>query len=312
MQTSAPGKLILCGEHAVVYGYPALAIPLSAIRATVSITPAAPGSGLTVAAPELGLEWRLHAAEPLAHLAARTLDYLALAEPDTLLLIHSAIPIASGMGSGAAVGAALVRALATIAGSSLDAGVVSELVYASERSFHGTPSGIDNTVVAWEQPIRFQRHEPPPHRIEPIRVGRPWHFVIGDTGVAATTRVIVEQLRGRYTAEPTVYGALFERIGVLVDQIQAAITHTDGSALGWLLSHNHELLQAAHVSSPKLDRFVAAAQAAGAWGAKLSGAGGGGVMLAVVDPQLASSVETALYAAGARRVWHTVLEETYA
>ncbi|HYF64638.1 MAG TPA: mevalonate kinase [Herpetosiphonaceae bacterium] len=304
---SAPGKLILAGEHAVVYGQPAIAMPLQALRATVAAEAAAAGAGLTVRAPDLGAVWRLRAHAPLSDLAERALRFLDVPEPDATLTITSTIPIASGMGSGAAVGAALVRALAGLAGRTLEAADVSELVYESERAFHGTPSGIDNTVVAYERPIIFTRQPSGPPAIAPLPVGGPWHFVVADTGVASETRAVVGDLRRRWQAEPARYEALFARVGALVTRIQAGLLGGDGAALGLLLNENHDLLGALGVSSAELDRLVAAALAAGAWGAKLSGGGWGGVMLALVDPRSSAAVAAALRSAGATRVWETRL-----
>ncbi len=310
MQTSAPGKLILCGEHAVVYQRPAIAIPLRDVRATITIAPAAPGSGLTVKAPELRAVWRLQAQEPLSALASMTLDYLKLAEPDVELTIASALPIASGMGSGAAVGTALVRALAYVAGRTLDAASIAELVYTSERAFHGTPSGIDNTVVAYEQPIWFQRQAAGPPLIAPLEVGGPWTLVVADTGVASSTHAVVGDLRARWQADPAPYERSFDAVAALVVQVRAALGGSDGAALGALLNRNHELLVELGVSAAQLDTLVAAARSAGAWGAKMSGAGWGGVMLALVAPAIAATVAEALRTAGAARTWITHLERT--
>jgi mevalonate kinase len=304
---SAPGKLILAGEHAVVYGQPAIAIPLQALRATVAISAAGDGAGLTVHAPDLGAVWRLRAQAPLSDLAERTLSFLGIPEPDATLTISSTIPIASGMGSGAAVGAALVRALAGLAGRALDAATVSGLVYESERAFHGTPSGIDNTVVAYERPIIFQRQPAGPPTITPLAVGGPWHFVIADTGVASETRAVVGDLRRRWQADPVHYEGQFARVGALVGRIEAALLGDDGLALGRLLTENQDLLRDLGVSSAELDGLVAAALAAGAWGAKLSGGGWGGVMLALVEPGESAAIAAALRAAGATRVWATEL-----
>jgi mevalonate kinase len=304
---SAPGKLILAGEHAVVYGQPAIAIPLQALRATVAIEAAADGAGLTVHAPDLGAVWRLRAEAPLSDLAERTLRLLDMPEPDATLTITSSIPIASGMGSGAAVGAALVRALAGLAGRALEAATVSGLVYESERAFHGTPSGIDNTVVAYEQPIIFQRQPAGPPAITPLAVGGPWHFVVADTGVASETRAVVGDLRRRWQADPGHYEGQFARVGALVGRIEAALLGDDGAALGRLLTENQALLRDLGVSSAELDGLVAAALAAGAWGAKLSGGGWGGVMLALTEPGGSAAVAAALRSAGATRVWSTEL-----
>ena len=306
---SAPGKLILAGEHAVVYNQPALAIPLMAVRAQVAITSAARGAGLTLHAPDLGEVWRLQGAAPLSDLAGRTLRLLDLPEPDATLTLTSSIPIASGMGSGAAVGAALVRALAGLAGQPLDAATISALVYESERAFHGTPSGIDNTVVAYEQPIIFQRQATGQPRIAPLAVGGPWHFVVGDTGVASHTKAVVGDLRQRWQADPAAYEPRFAAIGALVEAIAPALRTAAGPALGRLLDRNHAALVELGVASAELDRLVLAARDAGAWGAKMSGAGWGGVMLALVAFEHVGYVAAALRRAGATRVWTTELRE---
>lgn len=306
MQT-APGKLILCGEHAVVYDQPAIAMPLTTLRAAARIDPAEAGAGLTLRAPDLGAIWRLQAAVPLTDLADRTLRFLHVPEPDATLIITSTIPIASGMGSGAAVGVAIVRALAALAHAALDPAQISALVYESERAFHGTPSGIDNTVVAFEQPIVFQRQGEQSPRITPLQVGGPWCFVVADTGVPSETKAVVGDLRRRWQANAAAYEPHFSTIGDLVRQLGAALCGTDGPHLGRLLNANHGQLLDLGVSSADLDHLVGAALAAGAWGAKMSGGGWGGVMLALVEPAVAHHVAAALRQAGAARTWITEL-----
>ncbi|MBP8252332.1 MAG: mevalonate kinase [Herpetosiphon sp.] len=304
---SAPAKLILGGEHAVVYGQPAIAMPFAALRATVHATSAERGAGLTVIAPDLGTTWRLRAAQPLSDLAERTLHLLEIPEPDIQLTITSSIPIASGMGSGAAVGVALVRALAHIAQRELDPSVVSQLVYESEQAFHGTPSGIDNTVIAYEQPIVFQRQPFGMPTITPLPVHGSWMFVVADTGVASETKAVVGDLRQRWNADQATYDQHFHAIGACVWQMEAALQQHDQTKLGELLNQNHGLLQTIGVSSPELDRLVNAAQDAGALGAKMSGAGWGGIMLALVTPETSATVQNALNAASAVRTWQTEL-----
>jgi mevalonate kinase len=147
---SAVAKLILCGEHAVVYGRPAIALPLTGIRAHAEIADDRAGSGIAVHARDLRRRWIVandpHG--PISQLITNVLSYLQYqATPDLNLRItvSSTIPIASGMGSGAAVATAIVRALAAHLGRQLSPDEISALVYASEQRFHGTPSGIDNT-----------------------------------------------------------------------------------------------------------------------------------------------------------------------
>ncbi len=300
---SAPGKLILCGEHAVVYGRPAIAAPLGDLRAYAQIEPGGPGSGLGFIAPDLGESWTAagQPEHPLSELARATLARLGQHEIDLTVRLRSDIPIASGMGSGAAIGTALVRALAAHIGVALAPEEVAALVYASERRFHGTPSGIDNTVVAHEQAIWFVRREPAP-LIEPLTIAAPLLLVVGDTGVRSATRLPVGAVREGWRADPRRYEALFDQVGELVMRARLALATGDAPLLGALLDANQALLEQIGVSSPELERLTAAARRAGALGAKLSGAGWGGVMLALVTPKSQPAVERALREAGAARV----------
>jgi mevalonate kinase len=301
---TAPAKLILCGEHAVVYGRPAIALPLAGIRAKATVVAAHVGAGLRVVAPDLGRAWNEADAPdaPLVQVARSAIDLLA-APSDITITIRSAIPLSSGMGSGAAVATAIVRGVAAFAQRTLPAEDVSRLVYESERRFHGTPSGIDNAVVAFERPVWFQRlAAPQPPLIESVTIGAPLTLVVGDTGVRSATRLPVGDVRRRREEHPARYEALFDEVASLVIQARALLAAGDTQNLGPLLNANQALLEQIGVSSPELERLVAAARGAGAWGAKLSGAGWGGVMIALVPPEAAETVAAALRDAGATRV----------
>ena len=313
---SAPAKLILCGEHAVVYGRPAIALPLAGVRARVRVRPGPPQSGIVVFASSLHRRWRVadDPGTPLNELILATLDRLAPGPlPDLRISIRSSIPIASGMGSGAAVATAAVRALAGTFGQALPAAAVSSMVYASEQRFHGTPSGIDNTVIAFEQPIWYIRPPAageaarPAPIILPASIAAPFTLLVGDTGVRSPTRAPVGEVRARWQASTTAYNCLFDEVALLAYRIRDCLAAGAIAALGPLLSQNHALLQQIGVSSPELDALVAAAMRAGALGAKLSGAGWGGVMLALAAPETAAAVAHALTSAGARRVFETTV-----
>lgn len=309
IRQSAPAKLILCGEHAVVYGQPALALPLSDLRAEVEVTAAEPGTGLRIIAPDLGEDRlvREYPDHPLSELLLTTLDQIAHTEPDLILTLRSRIPIASGMGSGAAVATALVRALTAALGLSLDPATIARLVYASEQRFHGTPSGIDNTVIAYEQALWFVRAQEPgaAPTLEPLTLAVPLHLVIGDTGIRSATRLPVAAVRAGWQADPLRYEAQFAAIGDLVRQARQTLASGDVTSLGKVLNANQRLLVELGVSSPELDRLIANAQAAGALGAKLAGAGWGGIMFALVTAATAEPVAAALQEAGAAQVLMT-------
>jgi mevalonate kinase len=308
-RASAPGKLILVGEHAVVYGRPAIALPLGELRATAELSPLPAGAGLVLDAPDLASRWALREApgNPLSDLARRTLELLGSPTPDALLTLRSAIPVASGMGSGAAVGTALVRALLSWAGQRLEPAQVSALVYESERFFHGTPSGLDNTVVAYEQPVWFCRNPQPPHLIELLALGGRFRFIVGDTGIRSETRLPVGEVRRRWQVHPARYEALFDTIAAQVVAARGALERGDARGLGLALNTNQQLLATLGVSSSELEHLIDAARSAGALGAKLSGGGWGGVMLALVDASTAEPVAAALRQAGATRVLTTTL-----
>jgi mevalonate kinase len=308
---SAPGKLILCGEHAVVYGRPAIALPIGALRAYATAQPGPPGQGLRFSASDLGRSWWLGDApdDPLSQVALTALRYLGRPIPDLHIQISSNIPIASGMGSGAAIATAIVRVLAGLAQRELADAEVSGLVYESEKRYHGTPSGIDNTVVAHELPIWFQRRETAP-LIEPVAIAAALTLLIADTGVRSPTRLPVGAVRERWQAEPQRYQGLFDAVGACVARARDALAAGELAQVGRLASENHALLCSMGVSSPELDRLVDAACAAGALGAKMSGAGWGGVMLALVDQRTVDRVSAALHEAGATRVLSSAVPAT--
>lgn len=311
VQASAPGKAILFGEHAVVYGHPAIAVPVSQVAARATIRPAPASSGLTVVAPDVGQRLTLSAARasnPLAVAARLTLRHLSVAEPDATLVIESSIPIASGLGSGAAVSTALVRALAEFLDRSLSRAEVSELVFEVEKIHHGTPSGIDNTVVAYGQPIYFERTATSRPELELISVGAPFSLLVVDSGLPSPTRRIVSRVRAGWRRDPEHHEALFHRIGAIARDARERIETGNRDALGSLMDRNHTLLVELGVSSPALNRLVEVARAAGARGAKLSGAGEGGCVLALIDAERAGYATEMLDRAGAVRVIHTTVE----
>lgn len=308
IRASAPAKVILFGEHAVVHGQPAIAVPVSGLHAYAAVEAnPADRSGLCIAADLTG-----HNPIPItsdqidsaiALTAQLTLKALDAPPPDVTIRIHSEIPVASGLGSGAAVSTALARALCAVVGKSLDDAALNEVIYEVEKIHHGTPSGIDNTVIVYERPVYFIRNE----RLEPFAPHTPFHLLIGDTGVGASTRVAVSAVRELVNTQPDIYRPMLAEIGAIADAARAAIDTGDIPALGALMPRNHALLQQITVSSPELDRLVEAAQKAGALGAKMSGGGRGGNMIALVTPETQASVEAALLAAGAARVFHTVV-----
>jgi mevalonate kinase len=187
----------------------------------------------------------------------------------------------------------------------LTAADVSALVYEVDKLHHGTPSGIDNTVIATGQPVYFVRGQSP----QPFSIGRPCWLAIADTGIRSPSKITVGDVRLAWQQEHTRYEALFDRIGAVAEAARVAICTGQTEALGLLMDRNHALLQEIGVSCPELDALVAAARAAGALGAKLSGGGRGGNMIALVTEATGSTVADALRTAGAARVIVTTVEQ---
>ncbi len=304
---SAPGKVILCGEHSVVYGYPAIAVPVSGLRARATISAAPSGSGLRIVAADLNETVQVKTAlptHPLAAIARGVLAHLALPEPDATLTLRSEVPIAAGLGSGTTVSVAVARALAAHLGQELDTETVSALAYEVEKIHHGTPSGIDNTVVAYERPVYFVKGQPP----TPFTIHTPFHLLIANSGIPSATRHTVAAVRQRWEANRATYEAYFKRMGDIADAAREHIEAGQIKHLAPLLDENHALLRDIGVSLPVLDQLVSAAREAGAWGAKLTGGGGGGNVIALVPPAHIETVTAALRQAGATQVWHTEVE----
>jgi mevalonate kinase len=299
---TASGKVIVFGEHAVVYGRPAIAVPISQVRAHAEVTRGSTGQGIRILAVDLDKELAVAAAgetDALALTVRLTLRHLGIDAPvDLSISIHSDLPVSRGLGSGAAVATATVRALASYFGRRLEPAVQSALVYEVEKIYHGTPSGIDNTVIAFEQPVYFVRGRPP----QLFALQSPFTLLVADTGIASSTRAVVSQVRRAWEGESTRYERWFDAIGRIAEMGRGSMETGDWPRLGMLMNENHELLQAIGVSSPALDTLSLVARQAGARGAKLCGAGHGGNMIALVEQETQEQVSRALCAAGAVNV----------
>jgi mevalonate kinase len=300
-KSSAPGKIILFGEHSVVYGRPALAVPVTQVHADVDISDSS-RAGIWIDAPDINLHAGLNTLPSDHPIASVIHNFLFLSRvspfPNLEIKVNSTIPVASGLGSGTAVTVALTRALASHLDYPMTDEEVNAFAYEIEKLYHGTPSGIDNTVVTYSEPVYFVKGQP----IEVFKVGQLFTILIGDTGVSAPTKESVADVRKLWEADKTKWENVFDNIGEIVDQARKAIESGQWEMLGDLMNQNHALLQEMTVSSPELDQLVKAARNAGAIGAKLSGGGRGGNMIALVKPEIAESVSSSLREAGAKNI----------
>lgn len=303
IQASACGKIILFGEHAVVYGRPALAVPLSQLRAHVTVTPRA-DKGIVIRALDLNRVIRVGTdSDALGTIAQLTLAHLG-ATADLELAVSSAIPPAGGLGSGAAVSTAIVRALGAFFERQLSAAEVSSLVYETEKVYHGTPSGIDNTVIAYEQPVRYVRGQ----EMAQFQIAEPFTLLIAHTGVPSPTRITVGDVRRGWEQEPAKYEAIFDAVAAIVERAQAALARGENEQLGALMLENQRALEAMGVSSLEIERLVETGLRAGARGGKLSGGGRGGNVIFHVTGETSAAVRAALMQAGAVSVLETIVK----
>ena len=306
MKSSAPGKIILFGEHAVVYGRPALAAPVTQVHADVEITQS-DTAGIWINAPDISLHAEvntLSSNHPIASVIHNLFFISRISPfPNIDINITSTIPVASGLGSGAAVTVAITRALSSYINYPMTDEEVNSFTYEIEKLHHGTPSGIDNTVVTYARPVYFVKGQ----AIETFTVGNPFTVVIGDTGVSAPTKESVGDVRKLWEADKVKWESLFDKVGEIAKQARSTIETGQWKSLSRLMNQNHALLQEMTVSSPELDNLVSAAMNAGALGAKLSGGGRGGNMIALAEKEKAPVISEALISAGATRTIITTI-----
>lgn len=297
----ACGKLLVAGEHAVVHGHTAFALPFPAVQARATVEPRADQDWLV---SSLWSGPLAEAPESLAGLAAvvkATREEMDVSGPPLTITVDSSIPAGAGLGSSAAVAAAIVRALGEAHYIPLPPARQEALVAVSERHAHGNPSGVDGRTVVREVAHEFRRAEPAGPALTP---GGPFHVVVALSGQPRNTRAAVEAVSGLRERDPARAEALLDDLGRYA--MAAANAWKDGHemVLGGVLNLAQEALESLGVSTPELERLVRAARAAGALGAKLTGAGCGGCILALTpDAESARVVAAALTAAGAAQVW---------
>lgn len=293
---AAPGKIILLGEHAVVYGQPAIAAALSI--GLGAACEAHPVPRLRIPAwGQSGLDITLDGSR-LDAVGRAFAAILAVVDPPSravLVTVDGELPLGVGLGSSAAFAVAVARAVADHAGKRLDQAQILAAAAAAERVFHGNPSGLDHTVCTLGGCLLYQRHATP--RFTPLAVARPLDAVLAWTPRAGSTRQAVEGLRARHDAAPAQYDRLFEYMGALTRAGEQALAAGDADALGRLFDLAHGCLNACGVSTPTLEAMVHTARSAGALGAKLTGAGNGGAVIALTDGD-SQPVHAALRTAG--------------
>ncbi|MGT2800403.1 mevalonate kinase [Streptococcus marmotae] len=300
------GKIILMGEHAVVYGQPAIAMPFSAVHITAEVR--AEGQALSVSCDfyqglvhEMPKIW-----ESLKHAIRFSLYRIgAPTDPAIHIEIQSTIPAERGMGSSAAVATAVARGLFSFYQKTLSDEELWEIVQSSEKIAHGNPSGIDATTVTGTSPIFFVKGQ----AIEPMALSLNAYLVVADTGKTGNTLEAITDVASLYQEQAEAVHWI-EALGDLTNQAKAYLAQNQAAELGQIMDQAHDYLQKLSVSDESLDRLVAIARQKGALGAKLTGGGRGGCMIALAKTQEeAQAIAQALTSAGARQTWIQFLGE---
>jgi mevalonate kinase len=308
---TASAKIILFGEHAVVYGQPAVAIPIQDVRTSAAVSIDASVSAPIIEAKDLKIETTLGAASypeaivPIIKVIELINEKIVkLPKTGWRLTIWSKIPIGRGLGSSAATSIAIIRALTKAMMKFISPKELVKYSFELEKIHHGTPSGIDNTVISLEKPILFRKdHEPAAIQFSSM------FFIVGDTGVSKKTADVVTQVAEARAKNPEQYDQIFNQMGTIARQGSLALKDGDVKKIGKLMNENHTLLQRINVSSPELENLIDAAKVKGALGAKLCGAGKGGCMVAVAkDGTTAGIIASELMKAGAVRSFTTKLK----
>jgi hydroxymethylglutaryl-CoA reductase len=291
---SAAGKVILLGEHAVVYGRHALAVPISdAVR--VAVTSATGPTRVNIG------EWGLQRVidrddgDGIGAAVSLIVDRLGAHGQCFQIEISTDLPIGMGLGSSAAIAVAMTRAIALHLGRDIDDEEVNEIAYDCEKLAHGTPSGVDNTLSCYGEPMLFQNAGG--LKVEQLSLKEPLPMVVGFSHQSGPTHEQVAGVRARFERDSERYNALFDQIDELGKAGAQALTAGDYPELGRLMNICHGLLNALQVSTPDLEHMVSIARDSGALGAKLTGAGGGGSIIALC-PDAEAAVQRALNQAG--------------
>jgi mevalonate kinase len=279
----ACGKVILLGEHAVVYDVPAIAVGIDR-GARARAVPIENGpSRLHVAGWNIDVD----DANPVHDLARAFRALLDATRGGSRVIgpqsveVDSDLPPGGGLGCSAAMGVAIARALDPHACDD----AVQERAMAWERVFHGNPSGVDAAVAARGGSIFFRKS----HALEPVRARGSLHLCVGSTGVPSSTKAMVDGVARLRARRPEVVRKSFEGVRSLVHNARLALEAGDRFALGRLMDLNQMLLSGLLVSTPEIESMCALARDAGAFGAKLTGAGGGGSVVALVPSATVAS-----------------------
>lgn len=280
----APGKIILAGEHFVVLGAPAVAMAIN-LYSQVQVTPRN-GSGVDVSA-DIPLRFltgkdrnpvvpdHRQLLRPLQLAAEATMKHIGRSDHGLHLNVDCEIPVAAGLGSSASTTVAIISAIAKSNRIKLSRREIFKLAFVPEKFLHGKPSGVDQAACIYGGMIQFSR----PFKVRPLRPRKEPSILVCDTGIHHATKTLVGTVVQKSRREKTRFQDYIASVREISKGVVKALKEGDDADLGVLMYQNHQILRTVGVSHPRLDHLVEAARHAGALGAKLTGAGGGGCII---------------------------------
>ncbi|KRM22242.1 mevalonate kinase [Latilactobacillus graminis] len=295
-------KIILIGEHAVVYGQPAIALPVFAVQVKVTVTPnpALHTPQIKSAYYNGALTRAVGQMQGIRRLIEQLWQKLDSDQTAFELQIDSDLPPERGMGSSAATAIAIIRAFFATYHQELSQQELLKLAALSENLIHGNPSGVDAATAGATTPLWFVKGQP----LQPLPINLQGYLVIADSGQKGQTGAAVNSVQNQMMSNPEKTQPLIEHLGQLTQQVAQNIAQNKLTALGANLNHAQLDLQALNVSNSQLDRLITVANQNGSLGSKLTGGGRGGCIIALAASQTAANeLAQALLAAGAIKTW---------
>ncbi|CDQ41332.1 MULTISPECIES: mevalonate kinase [Virgibacillus] len=301
----AHSKLILIGEHAVVHGQPAIAIPFPLVGVETSVE-YIPGSVMIDTTFYHGpLSTAPESLQGIAQCIQETLKHINMPAEDLVIRIKSSIPPGKGLGSSASVAISVVRSLFAYFEEDYTDEDLLTLANISETFAHGAPSGIDTLTITSQSPVWYEKEHP----IDFIELSDDFHFVVADSGRIGDTRMAVESVAQLLKMAPKRIHRKLERIGQLTHHAKQALEKKGKHILGHMLNEAQKELEALGVSDAGLNRLIHFARSEGALGAKLTGGGNGGCIIALAQNEVHSrQLAEKLRKFGAHAVWPFVLK----
>lgn len=294
----AHGKIILIGEHSVVYSQPAIALPFKGVQVSVKVTPSEQMTvdciyhqGLLEEAPS-----------QLDNIKAVTLEVFKRLNKQQNFHIHieSTIPQERGMGSSAAVANATIAAIYDYYDEALDKHTQFELAQVAEAISHGDPSGLDALITVSDKPLYFVKGQ----EIAELDIEIKGYLIIGDTGEKGQTKLAVQALGQRKLENPQLINELIYGLGRLAYSVKELLKGNDLYTIGSILNKSQQYLSQMGISNSSLNNLITISNQSGSLGSKLTGGGWGGCMLALSDDLvLAQQIEEALLKNNARQTW---------